>query len=203
MVKINEMGKLLLVILGTMIPSFCWAHQEQDGTGFIQGLVHPVLGIDHLLAMISVGVVSAQLGGRSIWLIPATFVCSMVVGGIFGVYQIPLPLGELGVAVSVIVLGASIVIANKNTSPLLINIFVIFFGIFHGHAHGMEMPQSASPAFYTLGFLLSTALLHISGIAIREVAAHKDLFRKALRYIGASIAGMGLLIFLKGLNIVS
>jgi len=123
---------------------------------------------------------------------------SMMLGGVLGVLQMPLLFGELGIAISVIVLGASIINSNRGTGVLVISSFVVFFGIFHGHAHGLEMPSSASPAFYTLGFLTSTALLHITGVIIGEMAIRRTHWVTVLRYVGAGMAGAGTLILLQG-----
>jgi urease accessory protein len=159
-------GGLLILLL----PAVAQAHADGSDTGLVSGLMHPVFGLDHLLAMISVGVVSAQLGGRSIWRIPAAFVGAMTAGGALGVLQFTLPHAELGIAASVLVLGMGIVLAHRHMSAWPITALVVFFGAFHDHAHGIEIPGSISPALYTLGFLLSTSVLHISGVLIGEVA---------------------------------
>jgi urease accessory protein len=184
------LASLLPVIL-MLTPSICFAHTEDDADGFMAGLLHPVFGLDHLLAMVSVGIVSAQLGGANIWRIPVAFVSAMVVGGAIGIFGVPLPLGEIGIAMSVIFLGVAIFHVSKDTSPWLTFAFVLFFGMFHGHAHGLEMPVSASPAFYTFGFLISTSALHVTGVLIGEVSTRRDRLYSALRYSGAGMAMIG------------
>lgn len=181
----------LVGITATLLPALAWAHQEDDSAGFLAGMLHPVFGTDHLLAMICVGVVSSQLGGRNIWLIPLTFVLSMVAGGVAGMLQVGLPLAEMGIALSVVLLGCCIFVANRGIQPLLINLFVMFFGVFHGHAHGVEMPNSASPVFYTFGFLVSTTVLHLVGVAVGELTAKRDWLVKGVRYAGAVVAATG------------
>ncbi len=166
-------------------------HTNGADAGLMSGLIHPVFGLDHLLAMVSVGVISSQLGGKNIWRIPLIFVASMAFGGILGMFEIPLLFYEKGIAVSVILLGIGIAFANKSTSPLIISIFVAFFGICHGFAHGIEIPKSISPTLYTLGFLISTSVLHIVGLVIGEVLAMKELLLKTLRIAGVIVGFVG------------
>lgn len=193
--------RALLPLVVLALPSLCFAHAQDDGDGFMAGLMHPVFGFDHLLAMVSVGVVSAQLGGANIWRVPLAFVSAMVVGGLLGIFDVPLPLRELGIAASVIFLGVAIIHVNAKTPPLIPFAFVLFFGMCHGHAHGTEMPGSASPAFYTLGFLVSTAALHLVGVGIGELAIRRETLIGGLRYAGAAMAGVGLMFLLSGFGV--
>jgi len=185
-------GIALLFILLTMVPTVAIAHTTEDaGTGFLSGLLHPVFGLDHFLAMLSVGIVSAQLGGRNIWIVPLLFVFAMVGGGILGIYRIGLPLIEIGIALSVIVLGIAIVMAQHESGRLLIMLFVIFFGTFHGYAHGYEMPNSASPVYYAFGFVTSTSCIHLLGVLIGHVFTTRKELDRYLRYAGVAMAGIG------------
>ncbi len=186
------MKKMVLSMLGivSLFPSISYAHEMSGGGGFISGLTHPVLGFDHLLAMLSVGVLSAQMGGSAIWRVPLTFVLVMLGGGILGINDIPIFSVELGIALSVLALGIAIA-ADKKLSPLLAMVFVGFFAIFHGHAHGTEMPYLSKPMFYAGGFVLGTAGIHIAGVVIGVIA---ERFRHGvglLRYVGAGITGIG------------
>lgn len=194
-------ARRLLPLVVLLLPSLCFAHAKQDGQGFMAGFLHPVFGFDHLLAMISVGIVSAQLGGANIWRVPLAFVSAMVVGGIVGVYQVPLPLREVGVAASVIFLGVAIIHVNARTSPWVPFLFVLFFGVCHGHAHGTEMPNSVSPVYYTFGFLTSTSLLHLVGVFIGEMAIRRERLVGALRYSGAGMAGVGFMFLLSDFGV--
>jgi urease accessory protein len=165
---------------------------------FLAGLTHPVLGLDHFLAMVSVGVVSAIIGGRAIWTVPATFVAMMAVGGLVG--RGDLGLGataiETGIAISVILLG--VVIAAQQQLEIRIAMgAVAFFGLFHGYAHGAEIPTIARPALYAVGFLVGTALLHLSGVVIGDVAGRYRYGRPVLRISGAGVGLLGAL-FLVG-----
>jgi urease accessory protein len=167
------------------------AHEEfQGGAGFLSGLFHPVLGFDHLLAMLSVGIVSAQIGGRAIWHIPATFVLAMIVGGILGMQGVQVLLVEAGIAMSVLVLGATLA-AEKNLPEWAAMIAVCVFGMFHGHAHGTEMPMIANPWLYGLGFVLGTAIIHLTGVFIGLGFKKMQNGQHLLRAAGLGIAGIG------------
>jgi urease accessory protein len=185
---------ILFAFLLSAIPRIVYAH---DGTnlalgGFLSGLVHPVLGYDHLLAMLSVGILSAQIGGRAIWTVPATFVSVMGVGGLLGLIDIGLTATELGIAVSLVILG-SVIAAERRLSILVAMSGVGFFAIFHGYAHGAEVPETAEPFLYALGFLLGTALIHITGLVIGDISRHYERGKIALRVGGTLIALMGVL----------
>jgi urease accessory protein len=182
-----------------LLPSMAQAHAGGGDTGLANGLMHPVFGLDHLLAMISVGVVSAQLGGINIWRIPSAFVVAMTVGGALGIQHITLLRAELGIAASVLVLGMGIVLAHPDMPPWPITALVFMFGIFHGHAHGVEIPKSASPALYTLGFLISTSVLHIFGVLIGEVATMQPWLGKGLRATGGAVTASGVAFLLQTL----
>jgi len=149
-----------------LLPGMALAHTGVgDTSGFSHGFVHPLTGIDHLLAMMMVGVFAWQLGGRALWLVPLTFVLVMAIGGVFGVAGIGIPFVETGIALSVIVLGAAV--AFRLTVPVAVAVALVgLFAVFHGHAHGEEMPENAAGLAYGLGFMLATAALHAAGIGI-------------------------------------
>ncbi len=133
--------------------------------GFAYGFLHPLGGLDHLLAMIAVGLLAAHLGGRALWLVPLSFVVLMAAGGAIGFAEVGIPYVELLIAASVVVLGA--LVAFRTNMPLAAAMLIAgFFAIFHGHAHGAELPDGNSPFPYAAGFLIATALLHIAGIVI-------------------------------------
>jgi urease accessory protein len=137
---------------------------DQAG-GFISGFVHPVSGLDHILAMVSVGLWGAQLGPPAIWLLPVTFPMVMAFGGMLGLMGVPLPGTEIGIALSAIGLGA--MVASEARPPLWIAAaLVAFFAIFHGHAHGTELPPDESGVLYSIGFVVATGLLHLTGVGI-------------------------------------
>jgi urease accessory protein len=181
-----------LAVLPLFLSVQALAHEEGvGGAGFLVGLLHPALGFDHLLAMLSVGILSAQLGGRAMWGVPLTFVAVMTIGALIGGYGIDIPLVESGIALSVTVLGLALA-AEKNMAIVWAMLFVGFFAIFHGHAHGTEMPDVGEPILYGLGFVLGTAIIHISGVLIGVVSKRIPRGPVLLRFSGAAIAFIGL-----------
>jgi urease accessory protein len=157
---------------------------------FMAGVTHPVLGMDHFLAMVSVGVLSAQIGGRAIWTVPATFVSVMAVGGLLGIADVGLIGIEVGIAVSVLVLGSAIAV-DKRLPAWVAMLAVGLFAIFHGYAHGGEMPDVAEPVRYAVGFLTGTAALHITGLVIGDISQHYERGKLVLRIAGVIIAILG------------
>jgi urease accessory protein len=132
--------------------------------GFLSGFSHPIFGWDHVVAMVAVGLWGAFLGAPAIWLLPVTFPLVMAFGGALGVVGVPLPGVETGIAASAVVLGLMIALAVK--PPLWVAaIIVAVFAVFHGHAHGTELPEAANPFAYAVGFVIATGLLHLLGIA--------------------------------------
>jgi urease accessory protein len=181
-----------------LAPTASLAHTGVDNaSGFMHGFMHPLGGLDHQLAMILVGVFAYQLGGRALWLVPLTFVSVMAVGGFLGVMGVPFPFIEVGIALSVIVLGAIVAIGVK--APVAIAMAIVgLFAIFHGHAHGSEMPIDTSGLEYGIGFMLATALLHAIGIGIGLLigVSSKAVGDSVYRVAGglASLAGVVLLV---------
>ena len=167
-----------------------------DASGFMHGVMHPIGGLDHVLAMVTVGLFAAHLGGRALWLVPASFVTMMMVGGMFGIYGVPVPFIETGIALSVVVLGA--VVALQASLPVTAAMGLVgLFAIFHGHAHGTEMPLEASGLTYAAGFLLATAALHTVGIGL-GLALNRSAQGAARRMTqvggaGIALAGVALL----------
>lgn len=134
-----------------------------ETNGFVHGLSHPISGVDHVLAMVAVGLFAAHLGGRARWLVPGSFVLAMASAGVLGMTGIGLPFVDLGIALSVIVLG--MVVASRLSLPAAGAMALVgFFAIFHGHAHGAEVPETLSGLAYGAGFVTATALLHAVGI---------------------------------------
>ena len=163
------MNKNLFIFLICLLvyPFPAIAHNFTGMVGFYDGISHPVLGLDHFFAMVSVGIVSAQIGGKSIWTVPSTFVIIMTLGGVFGFLLIidEFFFVEIGIILSVILLGFGISI-EKKIPTMLIMVFVGIFGLFHGTAHGIEVPAAANPLLFVLGFICGTTTLHIFGVGI-------------------------------------
>lgn len=186
-----------LAALLALSPSLAFAHPGHgDAVGFSHGFLHPIGGLDHVLAMVAVGIFAANLGGRALWAVPATFVALMAAGGALGMYGVAVPFVEIGIAASVIVLGSAVALGWKNWPLGAAMALVGFFAVFHGHAHGAEMPADASALTYAAGFMLATALLHVAGIgagiAIGKAGANAPRLTQALGALVA-VAGVGLL----------
>ena len=169
------------------------AHNFTGMVGFYDGISHPVLGLDHFLAMISVGIVSAQIGGKAIWTVPATFVSIMTIGGVFGFLLIidEYFFVEVGIVLSVILLGFGISIEKKIPTKLIM-VFIGIFGLFHGTAHGIEVPAAANPLLFVLGFVCGTTALHLFGVGIGYFSIKTTLSLILLRLTGISFAIYGL-----------
>jgi urease accessory protein len=187
----------LALAMTIALPTIASAHPGHEGTpGFIHGFLHPLGGIDHILAMVAVGLFAAQLGGRALWLVPASFVVTMAAAGIAGMAGLELPYVEAGIALSILVLGAAI--ALETTMPVAAAMgLVAFFAIFHGHAHGAEMPETMSGLAYGAGFVAATAALHALGIGLGLFIGHtgQTASRRILQIGGsaAALAGAALL----------
>ena len=161
---------LLPVFLGVVVASPVLAHTGEGLTGgFIGGLAHPLLGPDHVAAMVAVGLWGAFLGAPAIWLLPVVFPLVMAFGGALGILGLPLPGVEIGIAASAITLGAMVALAAR--PPLWIAAVIVgAFAIFHGHAHGAELPPGADAVAFSVGFVVATGLLHLTGIAFGLLA---------------------------------
>ena len=173
-------------------PALALAHIGQGNIsgGFLAGVAHPVFGLDHVVAMVAVGIWGAQLGKPAIWVLPVTFPLVMAFGGVLGGLGVPIPGIAIGIAVSAIVLGGMIAFATR--PPLWVAAIVVgIFAIFHGHAHGAELPESANAISYAVGFVAATGSLHALGILI-GVANRWDVGAKALRAGGGVIAACGI-----------
>ncbi len=181
-----------------LLPLAVFAHEQVGAAaGFLTGLRHPISGLDHVLAMISVGLWGAQLGAPAVWLLPVTFPMVMAFGGFLGLVGIPLPGVEFGIALSAIMLG--LMVAGEVRPPLAVAaVLVGFFAVFHGHAHGTELPAGQSGLTYSIGFVVATGCLHAVGIAIGLVHRWKT-GRAALRLAGAIVAIAGGFFFWRAL----
>lgn len=160
-----------------------------NAQGFQAGVLHPITGFDHLLAMVAVGIWGATLGAPLLWMLPLVFPLLMVAGGILGIAGVPVPFVEAGIALSVLLLGAAI-LAQWRAPTLVAVVLVAFFGVLHGHAHGTELPAAASPAAYSAGFVLSTGLLHLAGVGIGVLKQWRR-GTLVLRAVGAAMAATG------------
>jgi len=186
----------MLILRGTAISTFlifitpAFAHTGESAGGFLAGLAHPVFGPDHVIAMVAVGLWGAFLGPPAIWLLPIVFPLVMAFGGVLGILGVPLPAVETGIASSAIVLGLMVALAAR--PPLWVAaVLVGTFAIFHGYAHGTELPEDANAVAFSAGFVIATGLLHLTGIAL-GLLARWPAGRIAVRGAGAAIALAGL-----------
>jgi urease accessory protein len=181
--------RLGLAAIAALVPSLAFAHVGISSLhDLMHGLAHPLTGIDHVLAMLAVGVFAANLGRRAIWAVPLAFTGCMLIGGALGIFGVGLPLVEAGIALSLVVLGISV--AMKWDLPVAAAAgLASLFAIFHGHAHGAEMPLDASGAAYVAGFVIATGLLHLAGIGLGLASARST--RRIAEFGGASVAVVG------------
>lgn len=158
-------ARALLPLLFIALPTAALAHAGHgEASGFLHGLMHPVGGLDHVLAMVAVGVFAYVLGGKALWLVPLSFVLMMAAGFLLGLGQVDVPFVELGIALSSVVIGAAAAWGRPMPVAAAMSLVGVF-AIFHGHAHGAEMPVDTSGLEYAAGFIVATALLHAAGIA--------------------------------------
>jgi urease accessory protein len=187
---------LILAAAAALLPQAAFAHVGAGGTsGISHGFWHPVGGLDHVLAMVAAGLFAANLGGRALWAVPLAFVALMGVGGALGIAQVSVPYVEIGIALSVVVLGALVALRVKwpvAAAMALVGVFAIF----HGHAHGAEMPMDASGAAYAAGFMTATALLHMAGAALGTGinAVGSSYWHRAAQVSGSAMALAGVAI---------
>ncbi|HUZ07420.1 MAG TPA: HupE/UreJ family protein [Candidatus Paceibacterota bacterium] len=190
--QIDSLVKRVLPLsLILLVPTLAQAHPGLPGHthGFTNGVLHPLTGLDHICAMLAVGLWAAQRGGRAVWLVPATFVSVMIAGGMLGMGGVGIPYIEQGIAASVLVLG--LLIAAAVRLPVAASMAVVgLFALFHGYAHGAEMPATASGLAYGLGFVLATIGLHLTGIGL-GLAGQKIVSAQFVRCLGGAIAACG------------
>jgi urease accessory protein len=184
--------RTLITLLLLLFPMTAFAHTRGgEAVGFVSGFEHPISGWDHILAMVAVGIWGAQLGAPAIWLLPVTFPLVMAFGGFLGLIGLRLPGVEFGIAASALLLGTMVCVQAR---PKLIwaAVLVGAFGLYHGHAHGAELPPGQNAMLYSMGFVIATGCLHAVGISLGLI--HRwPAGRWALRGAGAFIAIMGLI----------
>lgn len=192
------MRALLVLAFAFLFPSAVFAHTSiGDTSGLVHGFQHPLAGLDHVLAMVAVGVFAFAVGGRALWLLPMSFVGMMIAGFLLGVTGVSLPFVELGIALSSVVIGLAA--ARGRSMPTVAAMALVgVFAVFHGHAHGVEMPQDGGGLLYASGFIAATLLLHLLGIAV-ALGASRLAGKYASRVapaagVAISLGGMGVLL---------
>ncbi len=200
----NNFIRRFLLSIGTFaiaisIPAIAQAHVGHGETiGFMHGLQHPIGGLDHILAMLAVGLWAAQLGGHAVWSVPLAFLSVMALGGVLGITAVPVPFVEQGIIASDLILGALVLLATR--LPLAASIGTVgLLAIFHGYAHGAEMPKEASALEYAAGFMVVTAALHLSGVGI-AMLMNKLLKDRLVRLAGGGIILGGIYVLVQSLT---
>ena len=195
--------KRFLLSIGTFalaisLPAIAQAHVGHGETvGFLHGLEHPIGGLDHILAMLAVGLWAAQLGGHAVWSVPLTFVSVMALGGLFGINGVPIPFVEQGIIASDLLLGGLVLMATR--LPLAASMSIVgLLAVFHGYAHGEEMPQNAAALEYAAGFMVATAALHLSGVGI-AMLMNQLLKDRLVRLAGGGIILGGIYVLVNAL----
>jgi urease accessory protein len=182
----------IVLLLSTAQSAF--AHvQKGEAAGFRTGFLHPISGLDHVLAMLAVGLWGAQLGAPAIWLLPVVFPMIMAMGGMLGLLGVPFPGIEYGIAASAILLGIAVMLEARPPLPVAATL-VGFFGVFHGHAHGTELPPGQSALLYSMGFVIATGCLHATGIAIGTV--HRWSWGQDLLRVAGAVVAVGGIFFM-------
>jgi urease accessory protein len=192
--RIDRTHALLLAAILLCFSPRALAHaQVGEASGFLTGFLHPISGLDHVLAMVAVGVWGAQLGAPAIWLLPVTFPIVMAFGGLLGLLGVPLPGVEIGIALSALVLGVA-VLSGRRVPFVAAALVVGTFAIFHGHAHGTELPPGESGLLYSIGFVVATGCLHAIGIAIGAI--HRWPAGKVALRAAGGVVGLAGTVFL-------
>jgi urease accessory protein len=193
----------LVIALAALAPAQPVLAHEQVGVagGLASGLLHPLTGMDHLIAMVAVGIWGAQLGPPAIWVLPITFPLVMALGGVLGVLHVALPVPEVAIALSALVLGAAVAIRLRLPFAAAAGVVAVF-AVFHGHAHGVELPGSANPLAYGAGFVVATGLLHLCGILIGTLTRWPAGAR-LIQGLGVMIATLGSYFLMRSLGAVA
>ena len=187
----------LIAILAAATPVAALAHTGAGHVeGFVQGVVHPFTGVDHMLAMLAVGLLAGRMRGRAVWLLPTSFMALMAVGGLLGMASIALPFVEVGIACSLVVFGF-LLASSRDMTVAMTMALVGFCALFHGHAHGTEAARDISGVGYEIGLLAATGILHSLGVAIALASTRNErIAKRFLRISGGivALAGAGVLI---------
>jgi urease accessory protein len=189
---------IVMITIWISLSPLAMAHELSNSEGFVSGLLHPVFGLDHLFAMLGVGFVSALMGGLGLIILPIVFVTGMILGGVFGIMGLQAPFLESMIAFSVILFGLFLR-ENRNTL-LLSSSICLWFGIFHGNAHGVELPHMLNPIYYILGFILSTIAIHVVGVLAFSKSMESKR-KKTIQQVLSSFLIVSGLFFVLNLNL--
>ncbi len=187
--KLFRQAFLLFVAIFWLSPLYAHTDAATLQGGFTSGFLHPLTGLDHVVAMVAVGLWGAFLGKPAIWILPIVFPLVMAFGGALGVAGVGIPYIETGIALSGIVIGLAVLFMVR--PPIWVAAIIVgIFAIFHGYAHGAELPNATNPLIFSIGFVMATGLLHLAGIAVGELTRWK-WGTAVVRASGAVIAMIG------------
>lgn len=189
------MKKILPLLFFAALPGAAFAHAGgglDHSHGFMAGLLHPLTGMDHILAMVSVGLLAALMGSKARWLLPTAFMTMMAAGGMISVWGLSLPFSEILIALSVIVLGAMVFTGRSVPTAIAVAITGAF-AVFHGSAHGLAMPAGSSIAAFGLGFVVTTGLLHLVGLGVGTLSVRSSPVVARIAGVAVTVAGLGIL----------
>lgn len=191
MARTNWPWTLLAGVALALAPAAAWAHADTShGGGFVAGFLHPITGLDHVVAMVAVGLWGAVLGPPALWVLPVAFPMVMAFGGLLGLLGVPIPGVEIGIAISGLVMGLMVLFELR--PPLWVAaVIVSTFAVFHGHAHGAELPAGSNALLFSLAFVIATGLLHLIGILLGETRRWPG-GRRFVQAAGAVVALVGL-----------
>ena len=193
--NLRRMHVAICLVLVASTTAFAHPHHGLTGDGLVAGFAHPWLGLDHLLAMVAVGLLAVQMGSRAIWALPLAFLGMMIVGCALGVSSISFRFNESSIALSVVALGGALAVGRKY--PLVAAALgVALMGLLHGHAHGAAMPAQAAPVLYSAGIVGATALLHLTGVIAGCCFVRNERWASSLRFTGAAISLIGVALLL-------
>jgi urease accessory protein len=193
------LGVALIMLPLILVSEPALAHEQAEvAGGALAGFLHPLTGLDHMIAMVAVGIWGAQLGAPAIWVLPITFPIVMAAGGVAGILKLPLPFQEPAIALSALVLGAAVAIRLKLPFAFAAAVVAVF-AIFHGYAHGAELPHAANPLAYGIGFVVATGLLHLCGISI-GLLLRWPAGDRLIRGMGVAIALLGCYFLVRSLG---
>ncbi len=188
----------LITLLLYFIPFLTFAHTAESTAGFLEGVLHPMSGWDHLLAMLAVGILSSRFGGATVWKVPAAFIAAMLVGLYLGESGSVVPYFETAIAVSLVLLGGLLVVKTKPPLVLMV-LFVLFFGIFHGYAHGIEIGGLINPEGFRKGFFMGSVLIHIVGVMFGMVPSEYKKYHQFMNLSGYAYMTLGVASVVSGL----
>lgn len=186
----HKMRHALLLASFGLLPSVAFAHPGHETAGMLSGMLHPLLGWDHLIAMVAVGMLAVMGRKKIAWQLPVAFVSFMLVGALLGMNGFAIPAVETGILLSLVALGALLAFGRASYLPAL-TVGCALFGTLHGNAHGIELPANAAAMSYVSGFMLATIALHLAGCGLASIGASKWQ-SMALKTSGVAIAGAGL-----------